>query len=91
MDKTMANARVYWATEENAFEMQVENFDTIEDAKNYLEELANDVELEIENNSTEGVDTEGYEFYAYVVESKDFQKIEDMLENLREQYIEENF
>lgn len=91
MSKTMANARVYWATEENAFEMQVENFDTIEDAKNYLEELANDVELEIENNSTEGVDTEGYEFYAYVVESKDFQKIEDMLANLREQYIEENF
>lgn len=91
MSKTMANARVYWATEENAFEMQVENFDTIEDAKKYLEELANDVELEIENNSTEGVDTEGYEFYAYVVESKDFQKIEDMLANLREQYIEENF
>lgn len=91
MNKTMKNARVYWATEENAFEMQVENFNTIEDANKYLEELADDVEIDIDGNTIEGVDTEGYEFYAYAVESKDFQEIENTLASMREQYIEENF
>ena len=91
MNKTMTNARVYWATEENAFEMQVENFNTIEDANKYLEELADDVEIDIDGNTIDGVDTDGYEFHAYAVESKDFQKIEDTLATIREQYIEENF
>lgn len=87
----MANFRVYFATEENAFEMERVDFETKEDAMQYLAELSKERGIDIDGECIEGMDEEGFEFYAYVSSADKFSHFENALDEMRENYIEENF
>lgn len=87
----MANFRVYFATEENAFEMERVDFATKKDAMQYLLGLSAERGIEIENDCIDGIDDEGYEFYACVSSAEKFSYVEGVLHEMRENYIEENF
>lgn len=87
----MANFRVYFATEENAFEMERVDFTNKKDAMQYLLGLSAERGIEIDNDSIDGIDGEGYEFYACISPAHMFSFFEGVLEEMRETYIEENF
>lgn len=88
---TMANFRVYSATEENAFEMECVEFENKKDAMQYLLGLSDERGIEIEDECIDGIDEEGYEFYACVSSAEKFSYVEGVLNEMRENYIEENF
>jgi hypothetical protein len=87
----MANFRVYSASEENAFEMERVDFETKKDAMQYLLGLSAERGIEIENDCIDGIDEEGFEFYACVSSAEKFSHYEGVLHEMRENYIEENF
>ena len=76
----MANFRVYSASEENAFEMARVDFG-----------LSAERGIEIENDCIDGIDEDGFEFYACVSSAEKFSHYEGVLHEMRENYIEENF